>query len=346
MNLFQSKLWKEPRFYLWIFIILGIELRLFQYLTDRSLWLDEAVLALSILHRSFIGLFHPLNYNLAAPTGFLLVEKGFVEIFGSGGLALRAFPLLCGISSLFLFERLARKILSDKALVLSTGLFAFCFPLIYYSSEVKPYATDVAVTLVLYLFFFHFVQNDAEVGIFKFLLLLFSGTTAIWFSFPSIFILSGIGIIFAYKAVKEREVKFFFRLFLLLTAWGGSFFLFYHFILSPISANKMLKLEHYRNFAPLSPIKFSFWGWYLGHFVRFFRNPAGLIFPGIGILAFAVGVFAFYQENPILLALFLSPLPFLIAASALQDYPLIPRLLLFLTPNFFLIMAKGGGRDC
>ena len=332
---------------MWIFIILGIELRLGQYLTDRSLWLDEAVLALNILHRSFIGLFRPLNYNQAAPTGYLLIEKGFVEIFGSGGLALRAFPLICGISSLFLFERIARKNLSEKAAALGVGLFAFCFPLIYYSSEVKPYATDVIVTIILYLFCLPFFGTcDDPMGIFKFLLLLFSGTTAIWFSFPSIFILSGIGIIFAYRAVKEKKPKGFFRLFLLLTAWGGSFFLFYHFILSPISANKMLKLEQHQNFAPLFPIKFSFWGWYLGHFVQFFRNPAGLIFPGIGILAFAVGVFAFYQENPILLALFLSPLPFLIAASALQDYPLIPRLLLFLTPNFFLIMAKGGGRDC
>lgn len=78
-------------------------MQLSQYLYNRSLWADEAVLALNIVNRSYLELLQPLDYDQAAPIGFLIVEKFAVQLFGDNEYSLRLFPLLSGIISLLLF---------------------------------------------------------------------------------------------------------------------------------------------------------------------------------------------------------------------------------------------------
>ncbi len=58
-------------------LFVGIVFRLRQYLFGRSLWLDEAMLALNIVNRNFSQMFQPLDFNQGAPIGFLLIEKFF-----------------------------------------------------------------------------------------------------------------------------------------------------------------------------------------------------------------------------------------------------------------------------
>ena len=76
-----------------ILILAGVVLRIRQYLTGRSLWADEAMLALNIVERDFAGMFRPLEYDQGAPIGFLLVEKLFNAILGKHEFALRMFPM-------------------------------------------------------------------------------------------------------------------------------------------------------------------------------------------------------------------------------------------------------------
>ena len=96
----------ETKHLLWGIVGFGITLRIVQYFHNRSLWLDEAMLGLNIINRSFAQLLMPLDYNqVCAPIGFLLTEKLFVELFGPSEYALRLFPFLCGLISLFLFVR-------------------------------------------------------------------------------------------------------------------------------------------------------------------------------------------------------------------------------------------------
>ena len=86
-----------------LLLLTGMLLRIRQYLTGRSLWVDEAMLALNIVERDFAGMFKPLDYDQGAPLGFLLVEKVFNLLLGKHELALRLFPLLAGLASLGLF---------------------------------------------------------------------------------------------------------------------------------------------------------------------------------------------------------------------------------------------------
>jgi len=176
----------------WVFLILGIVLRLRQYLFNRSLWLDESMLSLNIVRRSAAELLKLLDYAQTAPLGFLWLEKLAVHYFGTGELALRLVPLLCGIASVALFALLARKLLPPSAVAIAVGLFSVSEPLIYYSSEVKQYSTDVAFALILCLAAIPLFEASSRIS--GVLSISAAGGIALWFSNPSVFILAGVGI--------------------------------------------------------------------------------------------------------------------------------------------------------
>ena len=53
----------------------GIALRAVEFMEDRSFSRDETFLALNIVERSFSALLSPLDFNQAAPFGFLETQK-------------------------------------------------------------------------------------------------------------------------------------------------------------------------------------------------------------------------------------------------------------------------------
>ena len=83
-----------------LLLALGAGLRIGLFLGNRSLWIDEARLALNILHKGPRELLGPLEAGQAAPPGFLLLVKASEQIFGGGEPALRLVPLLWGLASL------------------------------------------------------------------------------------------------------------------------------------------------------------------------------------------------------------------------------------------------------
>src|SRR5438552_16059819 len=76
---------------------LGLTLRIAQYSTNRSLWYDEAMLALNITGRSFIELMKPLSYNHGDPLALLFTEKLAVQALGNHEFILCLIPLVTGI---------------------------------------------------------------------------------------------------------------------------------------------------------------------------------------------------------------------------------------------------------
>ena len=120
----------------------GFLLRIANYLQCRSLWLDEASLALSIATRSYGELVRPLDYNQAAPLLFLWAERLAVSLGGVNESALRLIPLIAGLATLVVVWRLAERLLPPPAAVLATALAAFSPALVVYSVEAKPYSID------------------------------------------------------------------------------------------------------------------------------------------------------------------------------------------------------------
>ncbi len=58
-------------------LLSGVTLSLFQFIYNRSLWRDEAGLALHIINKNGLELLKPLDYRQVAPILFLQLEKLF-----------------------------------------------------------------------------------------------------------------------------------------------------------------------------------------------------------------------------------------------------------------------------
>ena len=229
-------------------VFAGFVLRLRQYLVNRSLWLDEAMLANNILGRDFAGLFHQLDNNQGAPVGFLLLQKTITLMLGDSEYALRLVPFLTGCLALVMMFLLARKISSAFAANLALALFAFSPALIYYSSEVKQYSSDVAIALMLILLFLKINPLDvgrvgggvstpalapgASVQTSSYstaavsrpgkdaVLLALTGGLAIWFSHPALFVIGALGLALFIQSVREKDKQKIVALLLIALIWG------------------------------------------------------------------------------------------------------------------------------
>ena len=113
-----------PAWVPWVIITVGLAIRLILYLKNRSIWLDESMIALNILDRSFVALLHPLDHYQYAPVGFLMTVKAATTLFGGSEYALRLVPLLFGSASLLLFHRVSGKLMKPAAANIALGLYA------------------------------------------------------------------------------------------------------------------------------------------------------------------------------------------------------------------------------
>ena len=320
-----------------LLILLGAVLRLRQYLIGRSLWSDEAMLALNIVDRSFAGMFQPLDYDQGAPIGFLLVEKMVNSVLGKHEFALRLFPLLAGLTSLLLFYLLLKRITSGAGLLIALALFAFNPRLIYYTSEVKQYILDVAVTIALLLFAAPVFDDSPRKKDFVWLTL--AGLIALWFSHPSLFVLAGIGLALVLTALKRHDDS---RLRFVLgmgIVWLLNMVFLYLLILKDLSQNAYMREYWQGAFVPIPP------GSEAGWFVRALNENIGIQF-GMPYAVFFVfllmltGWVVLSVQKQDYAIIFACIVLVTLVASALQLYPVFERMILFLVPIGLILLGK------
>jgi len=319
-----------------LILLAGSLLRLRQYLTGRSLWLDEAMLALNIVNHNYQELFQPLDYDQGAPIGFMLVEKTFNLIFGRNEFSLRLFPLLIGLASLWLFYLLLKRSTSGAGFWVALTVFAFSPRLIYYSSEVKQYIVDVAVTIILLLCAQPLFQQASRRA---FVTLAFAGALALWFSHPSLFILAGIGLALFITYFQRRDFAALMSTIGMGILWLANLAFLYFLTLSELRNNSYMYVYWQDAFVPSPP--WSDWGWYLGAFQKNmdtqfgFSYATGLIF----ILILVGWIILFIQKRAFAIAL-AGILFFTLLASSLGLYPVLERMGLFLVPTGILLIGK------
>jgi hypothetical protein len=328
------------RVMVWAFMAFGVVLRLRQYLFDRSLWNDETLLVMNVLHLSPVELLKPLRDYQTAPIGFLWLEKLSVHLLGSSEMALRLVPLLCGIGSLFLFLAVARRFLHAPTVPVAVGLFAISDPVVYYASEVKQYSGDVAVTLLLYLLTESLF--DAHPARARVIVATLAGCVAIWFSFPAVFVLAGIGLAAFWIAAKKSIGRSMLLLSVPAVLWFGSFLLYYVASLrDSVRINHDLMTYWRDAFAPFPPRSVSDVLWYKRSFFDVFSFPGGLTFVGIAAIALILGANELRRRDQGKFLSLLLPIVVVLLASALHRYPFQGRLILFLVPSLFLFVALG-----
>jgi hypothetical protein len=328
------------RGFVFLLILLGALLRLRQYLTGRSLWADEAMLALNIVNRNFAGMFQPLDYDQGAPIGFLLVEKTFNLLLGKNEFALRLFPLIIGLSCLWLFYLLLKRITTEGSgagLLTALALFAFNPRLIYYSSEVKQYIADVGVTILLLLLAAPVFQASPRKK--DLIWLALAGLIALWFSHPAVFVLAGIGLALVIVTLRRGDALNVWLVIGLGFLWILEIAFLYFLILKDLSQNTYMREYWQGAFLPMPP--WSDPGW----FVRNLDENIGIQF-GIPyavyfvFLVMSVGwILLFYQNQGFALA-FAGIVLFTLTASALGSYPVFERMILFLVPIGLILIGK------
>jgi hypothetical protein len=317
--------------------LFGVVLRLRQYLSGRSLWADEAMLALNIVNRDFSGLLKPLADNQGAPIGFLFVEKFFNVILGRHELVLRLFPLMAGLTALWLFYLLLKKSVHHAGFFTALTLFALSPQLIYYSSESKQYIVDVAVMLGLLVTALPIFQGQA--GWQDHIRLGLAGIFALWFSHPAVFVLAGIGVALVIQFLQTRDYSN-----LRLTVIMGIFWLVSLGLLYFINLQGLTRSEYLVNYWETGFIPMPPWdnlAWFATNFSDNVQFQFGIqVIPGLVFVFMLTGWLALFREMQTLALTFIFTVFFAYIASALRLYPTSGRLSLFMMPFGIILLGK------
>jgi hypothetical protein len=258
-------------------------------------------------------------------------------MLGKHEFALRLFPLLAGLISLWLFYRLLTRVTYGIGLLIPLALFAFNPRLVYYSSEVKQYIVDVTVTILLLLLAAPAFSASPRKQDFAWLTL--AGLLALWFSHPALFVLAGIGLALVVIILQRRDYSSFPLVIGMGIVWLISIVFLYVLILKDLSQNAYMREYWLGAFAPM-PL-WSDWTWFATSIPTNIRLQFGMPYaPLLVFLIMLIGwiVLWFHQQEYALIFVFLGLVTLI--ASALQFYPLMERMILFLVPVGLILIGK------
>jgi len=300
---------------------LGIVLRVGLWIINQPIWLDEAMLALGIIHRPLgTVLLAPLPYGQITPPGFLLVQWAIVSLLGTSGRVLRLAPLVASLISLPLFARLARQTLRDDRLVVAAvWLFSINRALVTYSAEAKPYAWDVAAAVALMLVTLWAMDGGAVRALAAGVL----GAVLVWCSYPAVIVLAGLGAVWLTRAARSAGAS--------VVCWT-------------VSAAPAIWVAEHRLSAGDRDYLRRFWSDGFPHgWTWLFTQPAHVLdallrFPPGIVWLIAIIAGAWLMRRRAVLA----PMVVAIGAAATGLYPLASRLALYLLPSALLAVAAVG----
>ena len=322
-----------------LLVAVGVSLRLRAYLSNRSLWLDEALLTLNILDRDYARLLQTLDKGQAAPVGFLFAERLMVDLFGSSEYTLRAIPLIASIASVVAFGWLASKILPPAGAIMAVAMFAISDLLLNYAVEVKQYSSDVAVAVGLWSLFTVLRRRLDEDDWRAWLLVAVLGTVAIWMSHPAIFVVGGAAAYWLWQAVRTASRKSLMMRGGVAAVLVASFAALYFVSLRSISPSL------YRSWrgaeVPIVPLSWREVNQYYNFVWTLGVLPLGHQVAQIVIVCAIVGVIAMWQSRSPHGVWFAGALILAAVASSLGKFPVGVRLWLFFGPVMIVLVAAG-----
>jgi len=324
---------------LWLIVAIGIVPRLSLFLANHSLWLDEAMLALNITHRPLAQLTLPLDWNQAAPVGYLFLVKLSEMTFGNSEYAVRLVSIFSGIASLVAFRWLALKSLSKMGAVIAMMLFAVSPSLCDYSAQAKQYESDVLVALILSLYAINLIPKAIK----PVTAILWGalGAFAVWFSFPSLFVLGGQGLTAAMTAVRRRDHKSLTLLSIPFGMWLASFSVYYTSLLATSANNKFFNQYWKKDFIPWSLEDCPHW--FSNKLVETIHSCFGIaeIIVGVAALCMVVGSFHMLKRRQTEFLIAIAPIMMALLAALVHVYPIKPRLITFVVPGLIILVAAG-----
>jgi len=345
----------------WALVGAGVLARLVRYFDGRSLWTDEATVALAVIHRSFGRLLQPLASDPVAPVGFLWIEHAAALGFGTGETALRLWPLLAALGSLPIAYVVVREWLGPPTALATLVLMSVSDPLVFYASELKPYSSDVLFGLLVLWPTVRLLSRGWSGS--RVLALAAAVVVGPWFSLPVVFV-----CVVAFAVLAERlwrdaagaaRAQRLGALSAVAMLCAASFALHDRVNLGVARGNALRAQEWQAFFAPLPGADPGALRWYGASFLAFFNDPLGLPATAVAAALFAVGGVVLGRSRPRALVLLLGPLALALLASlaggmpfptsarhslAERHYPYVGRVLLFATPAVLAVIGAGLAR--
>ncbi|MCD4780374.1 MAG: hypothetical protein K8S27_07500 [Candidatus Omnitrophica bacterium] len=326
-----------------LLIVVGVVFRLKHYFENRSFWLDEAYVSVQTANRTWHQILSFIPIFSDQPKAPLLVYcfgKAAIGFLGNNEYALRLLPLSASLISLIIFYLLLKKYVSARAQIVALGLFAFADSLIYYAAELKPYSSDVFVFLLLG-FVYHLLDRY-RYSFLPIVFLLFVGVFSMWLSNPTLFILPGLGVSAYYMNWKEKKHTNLFFLRLIFIFWALNFIAIYKLSYGDmLKSNYIVDLARARGGFPMSYTFIDIILWLKHVFVDTFYHLAGLRVPVVGLLLALVGGYSLFKRNTCFFFFIFSPFCLCFFAAFISKYPFYDRMVLFLSPLIFLLLAEG-----
>jgi len=327
----------------WVLVGIGCALWLINWWAGRPLFMDEANLARNLFDLGLTDFFSaPLEHQQYAPPLYLAVAKASGVLFGYGERALRLPAMLGGIACIYGLWRAGKHLGLGWWGILPVALLFVNPEALRFVGEVKPYAVDLGVAALL-------ISMALQPGKKSLLAWGITGVVTVWVSLPAVFVLAGVGLANLVctcgpapnstpvtKQIFTRN-----RLYWLVvgTCWLLSFFLLYTLILQPSVNNDYLHDYHAQWFLPLPQIDYP-WGQLFTLLESLPKVAFG--FTAIAILfGLATALIGFVRAGLYQKLLLASPIASVILASAFGFYSLMPRLLLFTLPCWWLLAAMG-----
>jgi hypothetical protein len=305
------------------------------YLHCRSLWVDEAFLALNVLSRSYAALTQPLDYNQAAPLGFLFAAKTCVNLLGPWEFSLRLIPLAASVALLPLAYFAARKYFSVSVTLWILCLLVLCRPAIYNAAEFKQYSTDALIAALLLVAAGWANRSATGSGCLGLV-----AAVAVWFSFPSVFVIAGVYAVLLAAKILKRAWKS-----AALIAVAGllplvSFGAHYLTFASHLHHNAYLADFWQEGFMPYDSARRATL-WFLEVAWIDSAYPYGRT-QGWAVLACCgLGLILLFRRKPGTALLLCSGTSFALLAAMLHLYPFSDRMLLFAMPALLPILGYG-----
>ena len=185
-------------------LLVGVGWRILRYALGFPIWGDEAFVAVNFVVRDFRGLFDPLLYGQIVPLGFSWLELLVSRALGLSEWALRLVPFLAGLAALGLFAWFARRFVGGPAAWLAAGIFAASYYPIRHAAEVKPYALDLLVSLLLTFVGWQLLADPRRRGVWVALVVLVA--LAPWLSYPSLFVAGSLALLLVWQARPARAL--------------------------------------------------------------------------------------------------------------------------------------------
>lgn len=357
-----------------LLLLVGLVWRFVRYALAFPVWGDEAFVAVNFVVRDYAGLFRPLEYGQIVPLLFSWGELAVTRALGFSEYALRLLPFVAGLAALLLFAYFCRRVLPPRPALLAVGFLAVSYYTVRHGAEVKPYATDLLVAVLLNVVAWEvFVRSRPERGARVepapdkpawalntlprgakawpwWLALLVLAAAAPWASYPAVFVLGGVGLLLTWLVVARRGAP------AAMAGWaafavvmGGSAAAMVLTYAQPhaAAAARLTQIDMWTQaFPPLGePWKLPLW--LVGiHTGNFFAYPVGGRAPGSAatVILFVIGALHLWRRNrPLLLTLVLTPFVLTFIAAALHKYPYggSVRTSMYLAPAICLTAGLG-----